>query len=982
MSTATEHAGRSTSLDLRIVAAAALMLASAVPLFGPPVLAPAGVTTGATWLARLFPAIPTGWLLVRMALLGGAAILLAWGADGLGLREDSADHDAEQDDGGARHVALATTGALIVVWLVLRLPAAWHSTRTGAATDLWDGFESIQRYLSDQSDFSTLLHTGDVLASNPYALVLEGLPLLRAAGIERALPALQTITALWTCVTAALLAWCSACIVGAWTAPVAAAVLLFAPASLLATITPTPLFVGPLLVASMAAALLAHRRAATRAGAEGWLVASFAIAGAAISSPPLLPIGVLTIAVGLKLSVSDDRPDRKVRAGVLAVGVVAAVIAALPLASGLAVARAAIEQRLTLEGRIAAFPDLVYGQQALSAADEVLRTVDRNPADAIIAAWLSPIVAARSALRPWGDAVLDPLGSALAVGGLALCVRWIASSPVAALLVGALGATLAGALAGALAPGAFAYCYAALIPLSLLAAIAANALLGSLLPLLPFPPSLPSRRAAVASAVALLVAVGGSFCFDHIAPQTVPSAATDLAAEAIDPAVRGEAVFVDYDETNAPWLHTRAILSQLGGGALPVWSSGELATAIADGRASHVYAWTPAAEADVAVTATLCAAAPRIRLYSIVDATGRSRLHAASLPADRWEPAIPRNRWTAYDCDPALVAAADRARSAAERERRQREIDAADPRNANDDHVQRLARPDLREAELGGALLAGEDMTAADLRGARLAGARLVGANLAGARLGKADLSGADLSGANLSDADLREAELAETSLRGATLVGAHMSDLDLRRTDLGGANLHRAELDGATLAGKDLTSTNLYEVTLDQATLAGAAMGGLNMHGSSLAGADMTDADMPVIDLSGSNMAKSTLTGARMIGANLTASRLNGADMTSAKLGSADLSGATLNRAALYDAELSGAILRDSVLKKAALRGATLRGADLSGSNLTGAILDGARLDDVAWSNSTCPDGTNSDANGGTCCGHHVGRPPLSCSP
>ena len=44
------------------------------------------------------------------------------------------------------------------------------------------------------------------------------------------------------------------------------------------------------------------------------------------------------------------------------------------------------------------------------------------------------------------------------------------------------------------------------------------------------------------------------------------------------------------------------------------------------------------------------------------------------------------------------------------------------------------------------------------------------------------------------------------------------------------------------------------------------------------------------------------------------------------------------------------------------------MSGADLSGSNLTGANLIGANLQSVIWSNTICPDGSNSDNNGNTC--------------
>jgi hypothetical protein len=76
---------------------------------------------------------------------------------------------------------------------------------------------------------------------------------------------------------------------------------------------------------------------------------------------------------------------------------------------------------------------------------------------------------------------------------------------------------------------------------------------------------------------------------------------------------------------------------------------------------------------------------------------------------------------------------------------------------------------------------------------------------------------------------------------------------------------------------------------------------------------------------------------------------------------------------------DLAGIDLRDANLTGANLTGANLTGANLSGANLTGAtltaaILASADLASVTWSNTTCPDGTNSSSNGSTpasCVGH-----------
>jgi hypothetical protein len=60
-----------------------------------------------------------------------------------------------------------------------------------------------------------------------------------------------------------------------------------------------------------------------------------------------------------------------------------------------------------------------------------------------------------------------------------------------------------------------------------------------------------------------------------------------------------------------------------------------------------------------------------------------------------------------------------------------------------------------------------------------------------------------------------------------------------------------------------------------------------------------------------------------------------------------------------LSDADLSGSDIFNG----------NLTGADLSNANLNGAAFpDGVNLDHVVWSNTICPDGTNSNGDGGTC--------------
>jgi hypothetical protein len=100
-----------------------------------------------------------------------------------------------------------------------------------------------------------------------------------------------------------------------------------------------------------------------------------------------------------------------------------------------------------------------------------------------------------------------------------------------------------------------------------------------------------------------------------------------------------------------------------------------------------------------------------------------------------------------------------------------------------------------------------------------------------------------------------------------------------------------------------------------------------------------------------------STLSCASLAGCNL-----NGANLTNANLSGANLIGANLNRANLTNANLSGANLT----------GANLNRANLTNANLSGVTVTGTtNFNKVTWSNTICPDSTNSSSHERTCVGH-----------
>ena len=117
-------------------------------------------------------------------------------------------------------------------------------------------------------------------------------------------------------------------------------------------------------------------------------------------------------------------------------------------------------------------------------------------------------------------------------------------------------------------------------------------------------------------------------------------------------------------------------------------------------------------------------------------------------------------------------------------------------------------------------------------------------------------------------------------------------------------------------------------------------------------------------------------LRNASLSGQNLRQEDFSGALLTNANLSNSNLAGSFFENANLQGANIQGSNLRDADLTNATLQGASLQGSNLNGAdlrhaNLSGAHLQGANLNDVTWSDTVCPDGTNSSADGGTCASH-----------
>jgi hypothetical protein len=135
------------------------------------------------------------------------------------------------------------------------------------------------------------------------------------------------------------------------------------------------------------------------------------------------------------------------------------------------------------------------------------------------------------------------------------------------------------------------------------------------------------------------------------------------------------------------------------------------------------------------------------------------------------------------------------------------------------------------------------------------------------------------------------------------------------------------------------------------------------------LSGRDFSGCDLEETTLSQANLSQANLSNANLF--RLDRANLRGADLSFADLSLAELPGANLLDADLFGANLTDAHLTGANLLEADLFGANLTGANLRDANLRRANLFGVDLTRVRWGNTICPDGTNSDANGGTCEGH-----------
>jgi uncharacterized protein YjbI with pentapeptide repeats len=197
------------------------------------------------------------------------------------------------------------------------------------------------------------------------------------------------------------------------------------------------------------------------------------------------------------------------------------------------------------------------------------------------------------------------------------------------------------------------------------------------------------------------------------------------------------------------------------------------------------------------------------------------------------------------------------------------------------------------------------------------------------------NLSYCDLNGAAIFAVDA----LARSNLTGAKLKGVtfgadgQLDEANVTRANLTGVVAYGGlrVLERSTAVGVVLNKAQFYNrgFLFDEADMVGAKLNGAIIEGyADLAEANLTGASLKYAQLG--------VRGEPYVGAR------------------ANFTGANLSRATIEGDEL-------------ALQEANLTGANLQGAKVTGELFN------VTYSNTRCPDGTNSDNDGGTCVGHGV---------
>lgn len=231
------------------------------------------------------------------------------------------------------------------------------------------------------------------------------------------------------------------------------------------------------------------------------------------------------------------------------------------------------------------------------------------------------------------------------------------------------------------------------------------------------------------------------------------------------------------------------------------------------------------------------------------------------------------------------------------------------------------------------------------------------------------DLTNCKMNGVTIPGSELPGDAMQFSNFSGASLNGATVGDV-LASFTLRDVNLTNARLVGITVDGDG----SFYSATAPGATLKSSLIGGTGaFEAATLTGANLRNIQIPASSFS------LAFQFAILQGADLSGAIIGGdGSFDYANLNGANLAGATISANDAFSTPtlaVPTTTLVGASLVKAIISGSNdFSNADLTGADLTGAIDTGSNnFQGAVFSNTICPDGTNSDNDGGTCLGHGI---------
>lgn len=699
---------RRTRINPRLIAGLALLLLYAVPLFVPPSAQPLVTPAAdASLLARVFPNVPHWWMVGRLiALLTGALLLaslapapvvslppimpdacrwtrpwvrpVAWLAAALQVaclpwlsRLPPIGQDvfmiwfavpgallawgSVRTAGGTRPVrkeARSTmwfVAAIIVFWCVCRVPVSWHSPRAADGVDMWRTFGRLVQIAATKANFLTESMDPQLPGVTCLELFFHGLPLLEIASHAPSLTFEQLNNTCLLAALAAILAALCASIVSPTVAPIATAAFLFSPLTLIFQLYPLSA-AGWLLMTALLALLLLKF---VRGGSAATLALLGAVAGMTASFPTLAPMTAVVLAlVAWRLWRRPRVPFIVVSTAGLSF--VAGLVAGIGI-HGVDTFREMVNRYYLLHWSWAIGEGAMFGQMTPTIYDW---TGPKAPPWYVIpiGTLLSPFAIARNSQRLWGDVMFEPLSAGLFAVGIIACVRHSLRDRMALLMLVFLAAAMVTGFTSTYDRPSQLRLLGASIPLALLAAAGFSGVLAAL-------PGATARRRAT-MVVALAIAASGTMIFDVVNPRILAASAIGLAVRSVDATDLNHAVLLTangfHPRTDVDPLHRYWELDWLRKNhpyideivrCVPEHPLPILPFDVARGNPTiQIFLWSPALEETAEISKQVCQAWPDTSLYTIVDAAGLSRVHAAQRKGPGWQPSVPESQWRAVSC--------------------------------------------------------------------------------------------------------------------------------------------------------------------------------------------------------------------------------------------------------------------------------------------------------------------------------------------